>query len=93
MFYDTAANGLIDPRDIILADDDACKTVIRQENPADWGAHGWPALCPHLLQESDKLDREVIAQLWTGVEAKPGEMVAAPNPDRVSRWQPSQRLD
>ena len=93
VFYDTAANGLVEPRDIVLTDDDACKTVVRQENPSDWGAHDWPALCPHLLQESDKLDREVIAQLWMGAQGTSGEAVAAPVADRVSRWRPSERLD
>jgi len=93
VFYDTAANGLVDPRDIVLTDDDACKTVVRQENPADWGAHDWPALCAHMLQESDKLDRDVIERLWAGVEVTPGEMVEMPNADRVSRWRPSQRVD
>lgn len=93
VFYDTAANGLVDPRDIVLIDDDACKTVIRQENPADWGAHDWPTLCPHLLQESDKLDRDLIARLWVGVQATSGETAAAPVAERVSRWRPSERLD
>lgn len=93
VFYDTAVNGLVDPRDIILADDDACKTVIRAENPTDWGARDWPALCVHLLQESDKLDRDVIERLWTGIEATPGETVELPAGGRVSRWRPSQRLD
>ena len=93
VFYDTAANSLVDPRDIILADDDACKTVVRAENPADWGAHDWPALCVHLLQESDKLDREVIERLWAGSEAAAGETVEMPATDRVSRWRPSERLD
>jgi hypothetical protein len=93
VFYDTAANSLVDPRDITLTDDDACKTVIRAENPADWGAHDWPALCVHLLQESDKLDRDVIARLWAGVDATPGETVEMPASDRISRWRPSQRLD
>jgi hypothetical protein len=93
VFYDTAANSLVDPRDIILADDDACKTVIRAEDAADWGAHDWPALCVHLLQESDKLDREVIERLWAGSEAASGETVEMPATDRVSRWRPSERLD
>ena len=55
--------------------------------------HDWPALCVHLLQESDKLDRDVIARLWAGVEETPGETVEMPVSDRVSRWRPSERLD
>jgi hypothetical protein len=93
VFYDTVSNGLVDPRDITLADDDACKTVVRQESAVDWGAQDWPALCEHLLQESGKLDRDVIERLWTGVEATPGETVEAPVTSLVARWHPSQRLD
>ena len=93
VFYDTASNGLVDPRDITLADDDACKMVAREENAADWGAHDWPALCDHLLQESDKLNRSVIERLWTGVEVTPGEAVESPVANLVARWRPSQRLD
>jgi len=93
VFYDTAANSLVDPRDIVLIDDDACKTVIRQENPTEWGAHDWPALCAHLLQESDKLDRDVIARLWTGGRAASVETIEAPVIERIARWRPNQRLD
>jgi len=93
VFYDIASNGLVDPRDIMLADDDACKTVVRQESAADWGAHDWPALCDHLLQESDKLDRDVIERLWTGVEAIPAKTVESPARSLVARWRPTQRLD
>jgi len=93
VFFDTAAKNLIDPRDITLTDDDACKVVVREENPADWGAHDWPALCAHLLQESDKLDREIIERLWTGRADVPQKAVAAPATGLVARWRPSQRLD
>ena len=97
VFYDTAARRLVDPRDIILADDDACKAVIREENAADWGAHDWPALRAHLLQESSKLDRDVIERLWAGGEITtaeaPVETVEAPAGERIARWRPNQRVD
>lgn len=93
VFFDTSAKSLVAPRDITLTDDDACKVVVRAENAADWGAHDWPALCAHLLQESDKLDRDVIERLWTGLEATTREVVEMPVTDRVSRWRPSERLD
>ena len=93
VFYDTASKGLLDPRDITLADDDACKMVVRQESAADWGAHDWPALCEHLLQESDKLDRDVIERLWTGVEDTPAQTVEPPVANLIARWRPSQRPD
>lgn len=93
VFFDTSAKSLVAPRDITLTDDDACKVVVRAENAADWGAHDWPALCAHLLQEGDKLDRDVIERLWTGLEATTREVVEMPVTDRVSRWRPSERLD
>jgi HD-GYP domain-containing protein (c-di-GMP phosphodiesterase class II) len=93
VFYDTVSKSLVDPRDITLADDDACKTVVRQESATDWGAHDWPALRDHLLQESDKLDGRVIERLWTGVEATSAATIESPVESRVARWRPSQRLD
>jgi len=94
VFFDTGARALVSPRDLILSDDDACKTVVREESAADWGAHDWPALREHLLQEREALDRAMIERLWTGVH--PEAVVPAELPaeiDRVARWRPSRRLD
>jgi putative nucleotidyltransferase with HDIG domain len=92
-FYDTATSHLVDPRDLTLADDDACKMVVREEDATRWGAQDWPALRDHLLQESDKLDDGTIERLWTGIEATPAEAIESPIVERIARWRPGRHLD
>ena len=94
VFYDTGARALVAPRDLALSDDDACKAVAREEAAADWGAHDWPALCEHLLQEREALDERVIERVWTGIDPMQGVPAEMPaDAGRVARWRPSQRLD
>lgn len=92
-FLDTVSGQLTEPHDLTLADGDVGKIVLREESPTDWGAHDWPAVRDHLMQERELLDPAVIERLWTGIAPAQIPELAPNESELVARWRPAQRID